>query len=124
MSTIRPRTPCVILKATGGLTATGKPKNEFSRTPEKCHELDLSIASADSSVRTDQSASGGRASETTAFTHLMMKPKARVTVGDLIEIDMRETDKRVLRVVSIRNRIDVGGRPHHIELKCETWASK
>lgn len=124
MSTIRPRTPCFVLRQakTGERTATGKPVEHLLRFPERCHELNLSLESVESSVRTDQSASGGRARETVSVTHLMMKPRANVKLGDLIELDVNVQEPRTVKVSKIRPRVDVSGRLHHLEIECETWA--
>lgn len=122
MSTIRPRTPCFILKHVDGYDRFGKPNNTYKRIASKCAIIHLYDETEKTSVRADSSASRGNAEETVADARLLFKPDVAMVKGDLVEIPM-PGDSITIRVTRIFRRIDVGGKPHHLDVEGSLWVS-
>lgn len=83
-----------------------------------CAVIKLTDGSEKTSVRTDSSATRGYGEEIIADARLLflpnvsLFPNSQVTVGDI-----------VLRVVSVRQRIDLDGRLDHYQVDLDVWAT-
>lgn len=123
MSTIRPNTPCKVVKRTQRFDANGRPTHTVTRRREKCAVIWLRDEVKKTTVRSDSSATRGRAEESTADARLLFKPDVKIATGDLVEIKLRGAEMMIVEVVGLRRRIDVGGSVHHIEMEGNKWAS-
>lgn len=81
----------------------------------RCAIVTLKAKSEKTSVRTDSSASGGRAEEKQGESRLLFRPGI-VKLGDRVTVV-----GMALRVLSVFPRHDVNGRHDHDEVDCEAW---
>lgn len=124
MSTLRPRTPCVISKKTGGFDMYGRETHRIRRTKTKCSIVNLYNETEKTSVRADSSASRGRADEQVADVRVLLRPKEKISTGDLIEITLQGGDPIVMQVNRIFRRPDIDGAIHHIDVEGDLWVSE
>jgi hypothetical protein len=85
--------------------------------PYKCLVVRLVSDVKKTNIRTDASASRGRADEVTNNAILLFRFQDDVKIDDKVEI-MGFT----LRVISVQPRLSVFGKPEHLEVKLEVWA--
>lgn len=122
MSTIRPRTPCVIRReAAGEFDRFGRPSKSATETRAKCAVIHIRNAVEDTSVRADTSASRGRGEQLEFAYHLLFHPRVSVQLGDIITFEVGD-GKHSVEVKMLEPRYDVGGRVHHVEVKGNRWA--
>lgn len=124
MTTLRPRTPCVISTKTGGYDMYGRETHKETRRKTKCSIVSMYNETEKTSVRADSSASRGRADEQVADVRVLLKPNEKIKTGDLVTITLKGGDPITMQVNRIFRRPDVGGDIHHIDVEGDIWVSK
>lgn len=112
---LRPTVPCTV-RPSVGVDMYGK-ELLGEAFPAKCAIVRLVDASERTSVRTDSSASRGRAREIQSDARLLFPPGSTVKIDDQVEL-LGST----LKITSVFPRYDVQGRFHHYQVDGMIWA--
>lgn len=110
----RPNTPCMIY-GKEEFDVYGKPVESQGRK-SKCSVVRISSAKKETSIRSDASASRGRADEQVFGSILLMLPKEEIQIDNKVEVN-----GFTLKVVSVMPRYNVAGRLEHQEIGLEVW---
>lgn len=94
----------------------GKPVPDYG-TVSKCDIVRLSKVKKETSIRSDASASRGRADEQLYDAVLLMKPQTVIEIDNKVEINGFE-----LKVKKVVPRYNIFGRLEHQEVSLEIWA--
>lgn len=124
MSTLRPRVPCTIRTRTTAYDRYGQPIHSETERETRCAIIRLTSSVDTTSVRTDSSASRGRAEEVVYDVRLLMAPRESVKRGDLVTVRLKGAEALTVEVMEVHPRADVAGRLHHIEVDGNRWASR
>lgn len=124
MTTIRPRTRCVITRKTGGYDRYGREEHSTRKRITKCAIIHMYNETEKTSVRADSSASRGRSDERLSDGRILLKPTEDIRTGDLVEVTLKGGDRITLQVNRIFRRMDVEGVAHHIDVEGDRWESK
>lgn len=107
--------PCKILRVADKHDVYGQPVYE-SPISTRCEVVRLKASKENTSTRTDGSASGGNAQEIVADAELLFPVRARVKIGDRLEIVGGSYE-----VIEIHPRFAVTGVHEHDEVKANIW---
>lgn len=82
----------------------------------KCDVVKLTTGKEKTSVRTDASASGGRAHETLVDATLLLSKRFAVKIGDRIDVSGISVE-----VINVRKQFGVTGQHEHNEIEANVW---
>ena len=111
--TIRFNIPCTVEKR-GAADLYGQ-EQKSAPVPEWCQVVKLEPRVQHSTVRTDSSATRGRAMEDRADAVLLIRPNSSAEIEDFITVN-----KVKLRVMEKRARFTVTGILDHYQITCES----
>lgn len=112
-----PNTSCVIEKNSGN-DVYGQPVPGVL-IEEKCSIVSLMIESLKSSTRKDSSASDGAAMEFQAKTIILLTPKTKADIDDVIAFGGNK-----FKLITKMPRIDVTGKLDHYQVGLIVWSGK
>jgi hypothetical protein len=124
MTTLKPKTPCVISSSTKKYDLYGRPLHSAAKRRTKCAIIHLYREHEKTTVRADSSASRGRADEEVSQVRILLKPNEKISTGDLVEITLKGGQPITMEVRKIFRRPDVEGVIHHIDIEGDIWAPK
>jgi len=75
------------------------------------------------SVRTDSSASQGRAEESVNDVRLLFAAKTTIKLGDIVAVLFPGQPPMRVEIMSVRRMPDVSGVIHHIQVEGVKWES-
>jgi hypothetical protein len=114
----KPNKSCRLQLSSGKSDKYGQPIQSVF-TAERCSVVKLTSYSAKSSVRADSSATRGSASEFEADAVILLPPKTKANVNDILIVGGIK-----LRISGIRPRFDVQGNIDHKEIDAIFWSSE
>lgn len=122
MSTLKPKVNCTVTHATRSFDRHGQEELNEKTRRTRCHVIRLQSSFQATSVRTDVSASRGRAEEAVYDVRLLFKPSEAVQPGDVIEVMPNGLPSVKCRVIHATPKTDIDGVTHHIDVEGERWA--
>lgn len=116
MSWLQPRTPCRLYRALSTYDHTGR--RQISDTPvdTKCAAVRFGASVETTSVRTDSTASQGRAEQVVYDAVLLFRTSEQVKNGDVVELYGQR-----YRIARVQPRPNVMGALHHVQAECDRW---
>lgn len=111
----RPNLTCRI-QLSGGNDVYGQPLPGTYIT-ERCSIIKLMITNEKSSVRADSSASRGNAMELETHSVLLLTPKTKAKIDDVIEINGYK-----LRIMGMFARHNLNGVLDHYQVEARMWS--
>lgn len=106
---------CTIEKV-NGFDVNGEP-TFVGLTREACAVIRISRVLEKTTVRADSSSSRGHGDERTSRSKILLQSETVAGLGDRLTVMNLK-----LRIIDMRERIDVTGYVDHYETDCELWA--
>lgn len=118
MSTLNPKTRCVIVRRSSNFDQYGRPSSVVKKKTTRCAVVKAGQMAEKTTVRNDSAASGGAFEEINYDARILFLPNEDVKIGDLVEVL-----GLVFEIKGTMLRPDVNGKPHHIQTECDKWGS-
>lgn len=107
---------CEIQSSRGKTDVYGQPLLG-EKVSEPCSVVFISEKSAKSSVRTDETPSGGNARERESDSNILLQADTKAKIDDAVHIRGFR-----LRILTMQTRYDVFGKADHVEITAKFWA--